>query len=33
MNINNVDVTQCKYLKIKNLTLNWGIGKEYTKEY
>lgn len=33
MEINNVDVTQCKYLKVKNITLKWGIGKEYTKEY
>lgn len=33
MNISNVDVSQCEYLKVKNLTLNWGIGKEYTKEY
>lgn len=33
MLIKDVDVSQCDYLKVKNLTLNWGIGKEYTKEY
>ena len=33
MLIKDVDVSQCDHLKVKNLTLNWGIGKEYTKEY
>lgn len=33
INIGGVDVSKCEYLNIKNLTLNWGIGKEYTKEY
>ena len=33
MKIGNVDVSECEYLNMKNQTLNWEIGKEYTKEY
>ena len=33
MRVGDTDVSECEYLKVKPITLNWGIGKEYTTEY
>ena len=33
MIIGDVDVSQCEYLKERNTVQDWGIGKEYSKDY